>query len=123
MPLLLAIRNPLEIVLNPSGQEVPLQSYLDSATGVCTFLTESGLILSSGRIHNLEDFIFCIEVGLDSNARKNRSGLLMEAHLEHIFKQAGLNFKTQVSTKEFEDLHRNFGKDIKKFDFVVFHLS
>ncbi len=44
----------------------------------------------------------------------------MEVYLEHTFKQAGLNFKTQVSIKEFEDLHRSFGKDIKRFDFVIF---
>nr|WP_236637806.1 DpnII family type II restriction endonuclease [Helicobacter pylori] len=60
-----------------------------------------------------------IEVGLDSNARKNRSGKAMENHLSGLFIQAQLNFKEQVEIREFEDLRQAFGNDIKKFDFVV----
>lgn len=64
--------------------------------------------------------ILGIEIGLDSNARKNRSGALMEQHLENAFKQAQLHFKAQVSVTEFKDLHESFGNDIKKFDFVIY---
>ncbi len=60
-----------------------------------------------------------IEVGLDSNARKNRSGKVIENHLSGLFIQAQLNFKEQVDIREFEDLRQAFGNDIKKFDFVV----
>ncbi|WP_121022024.1 type II restriction endonuclease [Helicobacter vulpis] len=122
LPLLLAIRDPLEIVLSPTQQELRIQDYLQSPQGICDLLQESGLLklLSAGQIRDLNDFVLGIEVGLDSNARKNRSGTLMEAYIAHAFEQAHLNFKEQVSVKEFEDLHRSFGKDIKKFDFVVF---
>ncbi|BEG57578.1 Type II restriction enzyme [Helicobacter sp. NHP21005] len=117
LPLLLAIRNPKELVKGGS-----LQDYLQSPQGICTLLQESGLfeILSTRKVKDLNDLILGIEVGLDSNARKNRSGALMEQHLEHAFKQAGLHFKTQVNVTEFADLHASFGNDIKKFDFVIF---
>ncbi|GMB90109.1 Type II restriction enzyme [Helicobacter ailurogastricus] len=121
LPLLLAMRNPNEIVRHAS-QEKTLQEYLQSPEGICTLLQESGLlkIFGAHQIKDLNDVILGIEIGLDSNARKNRSGVLMEQHLEHAFKQAKLNFKAQVSVKEFAALHESFGSDIKKFDFVVF---
>ncbi|GAA9424791.1 hypothetical protein BTM429_14640 [Helicobacter pylori] len=55
-------------------------------------------------------------MGLDSNARKNRSGKAMENHISSLFFQAQLNFKEQVDIREFEDLCQAFGDDIKKFD-------
>nr|WP_305872189.1 DpnII family type II restriction endonuclease [Helicobacter pylori] len=61
-----------------------------------------------------------IEVGLDSNARKNRSGKVIENHLSGLFIQAQLNFKEQVDIREFKDLRQAFGNDIKKFDFIIF---
>ena len=68
----------------------------------------------------MNDFVFGIEVGLDSNARKNRSGKAMEALVAKIFKVSNLNFREQVDIKEFNDLHEAFGEDAKRFDFVVF---
>ncbi len=70
-------------------------------------------------IKDLNDFVFGIEVGLDSNARKNRSGKAMENYLSGLFTNTQLNFKEQVDIREFEDLCQAFGDDIKKFDFVV----
>ncbi|KGI55166.1 DpnII family type II restriction endonuclease, partial [Campylobacter sp. MIT 97-5078] len=68
---------------------------------------------------DLNDFVFGIEVGLDSNARKNRSGKAMENYLSNLFARAKLNFKEQVNIRKFKDLHQAFGEDIKKFDFVI----
>ncbi|CAM2868375.1 type II restriction endonuclease [Helicobacter felis] len=117
LPLLLAIRNPKELVKNGA-----LQDYLQSPKGIYTLLQESGLreLFSAYKIKDVNDLILGIEVGLDSNARKNRSGALMEKHLEEAFKQAHLKFRVQVSVTEFANLHASFGNDIKKFDFVVF---
>ena len=64
--------------------------------------------------------MFGIEVGLDSNARKNRSGKIMESLIAGIFKKENLKFEEQVDIKEFKNLHMAFGNDIKKFDFVIF---
>jgi type II restriction enzyme len=48
------------------------------------FFRESGLrdILADRKISNLSDYVFGIETGLDTNARKNRSGTLMEGIVE-----------------------------------------
>ncbi|GAA9603224.1 hypothetical protein HpHA70_03580 [Helicobacter pylori] len=77
-------------------------------------------IFCNRNIKDLNDFVFGIEVGFDSNARKNRSGKVMENHISSLFLQAQLNFKEQVDIREFEDLYQAFGDDIKKFDFVVY---
>lgn len=89
---------------------------------VYEFIRQTGLeqIFCNRNIKDLNDFVFGIEVGLDSNARKNRSGKAMENHLSGLFVQAQLNFKEQVDIREFKDLHQAFGNDIKKFDFVIF---
>lgn len=76
----------------------------------------------------MNDYVLGVEVGLDSNARKNRVGTLMENLVENTLinfgYKLGVNLFKQVSTKE---LKKNFGiiidpdnsKAIKKFDFVV----
>ena len=122
LPLLLAIRNKKEIILDSKGLEIPVDAYLQNSEGIYNFILESGLcdIFNNREIKDLNDFIFGIEVGLDSNARKNRGGSFMESYLRDIFTKANLSFKEQVSTKEFNDLHSEFGNDIKKFDFVIF---
>ncbi len=96
-------------------------SYFEDGEKVYEFIRQTGLerIFCNRNIKDLNDFVFGIEVGLDSNARKNRSGKVMENHLSSLFFQAQLNFKEQVEIREFEDLCQAFGDDIKKFDFVV----
>ncbi|CCB80832.1 type II restriction enzyme MjaIII [Helicobacter bizzozeronii CIII-1] len=121
LPLLLAMRNAQEIVLTPKQEEKPLSGYLQSPEKICAFLCQSGLLelFSTRKIKDLDDFILGVEVGLDSNARKNRGGFAMEAHLRDMFKHAHLEFSQQVSVKHYPDLHRLFGEDVKRFDFVI----
>lgn len=123
LPLLLAIRNKKEIILDSRGFKISIYAYLQNVEGIYNFVCESGLcdIFSNKEIKDLNDFIFGIEVGLDSNARKNRGGSFMESYLRDIFTKADLNFKEQVNIKEFDDLHSEFGNDIKRFDFVIFN--
>ena len=123
LPLLLAIRNEKEIILDSRGFEISIYAYLQNVEGIYNFVCESGLcdIFSNKEIKDLNDFVFGIEVGLDSNARKNRGGSFMESYLRNIFTKADLNFKEQVNIKEFDDLHSEFGNDIKRFDFVIFN--
>lgn len=92
------------------------------------FMKETGIfsILEKGLISNFSDYIFGIEVGLDSNARKNRSGKLMENTIENFIKKAGFikneNYFNQMSSDKIVEKW-NINKsliDIKKrFDFVV----
>lgn len=53
------------------------------------FLKNSGLfdLISNRKIKNLVDYAIGIEVGLDSNSRKNRSGKIMEDLVEEFIKK------------------------------------
>ncbi|EQL69486.1 type II restriction endonuclease [Helicobacter pylori] len=120
--ILIAVRDKDDIVLDANGNFYPLYSYFEDDEKVYEFIRQTGLeqIFCNRNIKDLNDFVFGIEVGLDSNARKNRNGKVMENHLSSLFFQAQLNFKEQVDIREFEDLCQAFGNDIKKFDFVVY---
>lgn len=119
--ILIAVRDKNDIVLDANGNFYPLYSYFEDDEKVCEFIRQTGLerIFCDRNIKDLNDFVFGVEVGLDSNARKNRSGKAMENHLSGLFTNAQLNFKEQVNIREFENLRQAFGDDIKKFDFVV----
>lgn len=56
----------------------------EEATNFAKFLLNSGIgeLLKNRRIKNLVDYVMGVEVGLDSNARKNRTGSLMESIVE-----------------------------------------
>ncbi len=120
--ILIAVRDKDDIVLDANGNFYPLYSYFEDGEKVCEFIRQTGLerIFCNRNIKDLNDFVFGIEVGLDSNARKNRSGKVMENHLSGLFTNAQLNFKEQVDIREFGDLYQAFGDDVKKFDFVVY---
>lgn len=122
LPLILAIRNVRELTLDSNGGETPINAYLQSPKGIYEFICESGLdsIFGNSKIKDLNDFVFGIEVGLDSNARKNRGGAFMESYLKDLFTKANLSFKEQVNIAEFSDLQGSFGDDKKRFDFVIF---
>lgn len=122
LPLLLAVRDCKEVVLDSKGLEISMLDFLHTPQVIYDFICDSGLleIFSDAKIKDLNDFVFGMEVGLDSNARKNRSGKAMESLIARIFKESKLHFREQVNIKEFKDLHKSFGEDIKKFDFVVY---
>ena len=96
------------------------------------FMRETGLfeLLASNRISNLLDYVTGVEVGLDSNARKNRGGHLMEDLIESYLQVAGFvrdesYFKEmyihQIEQRWNVDLSciSNRGTTEKRFDFVV----
>lgn len=55
---------------------------------VYDFLENVGVtaLFTKKQIHNLHDYVFGVEVGLDSHARKNRTGTLMEKAVAKILK-------------------------------------
>lgn len=119
--ILIATRDVKDIVFNELGKECELKSYFTNSNKIYDFICQSGLveIFADRKVKDLNDFVFGVEVGLDSNARKNRSGKAIERTLANIFQQAKLNYKEQVSINDFTDLKQTFGTDIKKFDFVI----
>lgn len=108
-------------VLKPDGGFALLDTYFESARGVYDFLCGTGLadLLTSRKISNLVDYVFGIETGLDSNARKNRSGHLMETHVEEVFKRNGIKYEKEVLSSEWPPIAAVLGSDKKRFDFAV----
>ena len=119
--ILIAVRDEgKKPVVNKDGNVVLLKSYFESSSKVVEFLQGTGLadIFQSRRIKNLVDYVFGIETGLDTNARKNRSGHIMENTVAKILKENGIAFRQEVYSSEFSELSV-LGTDEKRFDFFI----
>ena len=103
------------------GECVLLKKLFTSAEGVIEFLNETGLtsLFQSNRIKDLVDYVFGIETGLDSNARKNRSGHIMEDTVEDILIENSVPYRKEVYSSEYPLLADALGDDEKRFDFVI----
>lgn len=121
LSILIAVRDEgKKPVVDSQGNVVLLKSYFESASKVSEFLLGTGLadIFQSRRIKNLVDYVFGIETGLDTNARKNRSGHIMENNVAKIFSDNGIQFRKEVYSSEFPELSV-LGTDEKRFDFLI----
>lgn len=119
--ILIAVRDEgKKPVVDEKGEVVLLKSYFESKIKVVEFLQGTGLseVFESRRIKNLVDYVFGIETGLDTNARKNRSGHIMENTVAKIFKDNGITFRQEVYSSEFPELSV-LGSDEKRFDFYI----
>ena len=98
-----------------------ISDFFNSPQQVSEFLKESGLstIFQTKQIKNLVDYVFGIEVGLDTNARKNRGGEIMERLVANLFTANGITFSSQVNSSQFPELHNALGADLKRFDFHI----
>ena len=107
-------------VIDDKGNVTLIENYFDSVDSVITFIKETGLkeVFQSRQIKNLVDYAFGVEVGLDTNARKNRSGELMADRIGDIFDLNGIPYTREVNSTVFPRL-KILGKDKKRFDFVV----
>lgn len=122
MDILIAVRDDgKKKVINSIGECVLLKSLFTSPEGVVEYLNETGLadLFRSNRIKDLVDYVFGIETGLDSNARKNRSGHVMEDAVRGILEEKGIQFRTEVYSSEFPEVSKVLGDDEKRFDFVI----
>lgn len=122
MDILIAVRSEgKKKVLNGLGQCVVMDTLFTSVDGVMEFLESTGLqtLFQSKRINNLVDYVFGIETGLDTNARKSRSGHVMEHRVAEMFSQQGVNFRREVYSSEWPEISAVLGDDEKRFDFVV----
>lgn len=133
IPILLAVRG-REIYAIDGDGEYLFNFYKPnySTQEYKMFMKKTGLfdLIANHVINNLVDYVTGVEVGLDSNGRKNRGGHLMEKLVEDSLVKAGLvkgetYFKEmKLSTIESKwnlDLSgiSNQGKAEKRFDFVV----
>ena len=107
--------------IDNDGSMHSVHSLFSSVDGVMKFLEGTGLdkVLKNKDVKDLVDYVFGVETGLDTNARKNRSGEITETLVARIFDNAGIRYREQVSSKEFPSIAAALGADQKVFDFVI----
>lgn len=93
VPILLAVRGREIYAIDSDGEY--LFNFVKpnySVDEYIMFMRKTGLfsLISEHLINNLVDYVTGVEVGLDSNGRKNRGGHLMEDLVESHFIKAGL---------------------------------
>lgn len=98
--------------------------------GLLIFFQNSGIkdILQNKNVKNLVDYCFGVEVGMDTNARKNRTGALMETivgkYLDGFCQKHKSYEYTDQATKD--KIKQKFGFEIKidknsrRFDFALY---
>lgn len=121
LDILLAVRTKdKKKTLDSSGNFVLLESYFTSLQGVIDFIEQTGLaeVFKNKNVTNLVDYVFGVEVGLDTNARKNRSGENMAKAVALKFRNADIPFRSEVYSTEFGEI-KSLGQDLKRFDFVI----
>lgn len=122
MDILIAVRSEgSKKVLNSLGQCVVLDTLFTSVDGVMEYLNNTGLaeVFKKRQIKDLVDYVFGIETGLDTNARKNRSGHVMEHMVANIFDSNKIKYRQEVYSSEWPEITRVLGDDEKRFDFVI----
>ena len=133
IPLLLAVRSN-EIFVKDSTNEYlfKFNKMVYSVGDYLKFMKETGLfeLLQNHIINNLYDYLLGVEVGLDSNGRKNRGGHLMENLVEEYIVKAGYK-KNESYFKEMylADIEKKWNMNLsamsgnnvstKRFDFVI----
>ena len=107
--------------IDNDGSMHSVHSLFSSVDGVMKFLEGTGLdkLFKNKEVKDLVDYVFGVETGLDTNARKNRSGEITETLVARIFDNAGIRYREQVSSKEFPSIAVALGADQKVFDFVI----
>ena len=134
IPTLLAVRqNEIKVLDNDGNRfEYNFDNMNYSVEQYSVFMKETGLfdLIGSHIINNVYDYVLGVESGLNSNARKNRGGHLMEDLVESFIKKAGF-IKNETYFKEMylQDIEKKWKLDMsfisnknqstKRFDFVV----
>ncbi len=121
MDILIAVRkkDKKKAVLGDGSVKL-ISRFFNDVNGVIEYIHGTGLdiVLQNKQIKNLVDYVFGVETGLDTNARKNRSGHLMEEQVASIFDKAGVKYRQEVYSSEYPEL-AVLGEDKKRFDFVI----
>ncbi len=90
---------------------------LTTPEGVYLFIKETNLIQLFNSVNSLDDYVFGVEVGLDTNGRKNRAGKTMETLISKLLDEVGIEYQEQVDISKIQGIKTNV-KKIKKVDFV-----
>ena len=101
---------------------------VEELNNITDFAEDSGLLKTVVNTANFADYILGIEVGLDSNARKNRSGFFLENMTEEILQNLDIDGKDGcilVKQAQFKTISSKYGINIpnellkNKADFAI----
>ncbi len=132
IPILLAKRESEIKINDASGTfEFNFKKMNYSIDEYAMFMRKTGLfdLMENHIVNNLVDYVLGIEVGMDTNGRKNRTGHVMEDLVESYLKKAGLikdkTYFKEIYKSELEEKFglnlaaiSNEGKTEKRFDFA-----
>lgn len=137
IPILLACRDGLLKVLNSIDADLQYKTFdfskkiydAKNIDGIVRFTKNTGLLDMLCMMDSATDYLLGVEVGLDTNARKNRSGLFLERMVTETFKglsaqNPGLVF---VEQKTFGYIEAEYKIKIpptlrdRKFDYAVIY--
>lgn len=141
IPVLLAVRDShLKILERSDDNEFNYLNFdfrlsdqidTDTAQKYLLFIEKSGLVdlFHNKKVKNFVDYVLGVEVGLDSNGRKNRGGTAMEVLVESFVQKSVLNNKDleyisqakHDSIKQKWNQNVKFDKSARSFDFAVFN--
>lgn len=134
IPILLAVRNYEISVLDENERKFDynFKNMNYTKEEYSKFMRKTGLfdLLENHLVSNIYDYVLGVECGLNSNARKNRGGILMEELVEKNLEKAGyIKDKNYFSEMYIEDIEERWKVDLssisadssstKRFDFVV----
>lgn len=134
IPLIIAVRDlDINVIKNPAKPLESLTRYNFSKksltdadiTNIVSFCGDSGILslFSEFKIKDLRDYLLGVETGLDTNARKNRSGTAMEALVSPILDKIKnvkvYSQKTFKSLDGIKGIPKCLGVKDRKFDYIV----
>ena len=134
IPILLAVRNYEISVLDENERKFDynFKNMNYTKEEYSKFMRKTGLfdLLENHLVSNIYDYVLGVECGLNSNARKNRGGILMEELVEKYLEKVGyIKDKNYFSEMYIEDIEERWKVDLssisadssstKRFDFVV----
>ena len=132
IPILLACRDKKMKVIDGDLKVFDFSKRKNSDDEYVKFMDRTGLkaLLTEGHVTNLFDYVIGVEVGLDSNARKNRTGTTMEnivlnflksnPEIEYLSQAEKKQIKAEFGYSDLDSLNLTEGKNAaeKRFDYA-----
>lgn len=135
IPTLLAVREGvIDVLIDSKNFKYKKMDFFqltytdDEIEGIVEFFIKSGLgdIVEKRQIKNFVDYATGVEVGLDSNGRKNRGGTLMESLVEEFVSETcqnlGVPYIAQATSKKIKEqwnIDVAVDKSSRQVDFAI----